>query len=540
MNHADSTGAPKRRGRGLTAFASAIAGIPLALAVQPSPGEAKAPGVSHCYRSICHRVRTVEQTRRMIGRSFTVETSYYDLPGRDRFNTGTYTSNGERFDANDSARVASADLPDGTELLLRNPVNGRVSHVRVNDFGPFRGNRRLDVTRRVAEDLDFKHKGVVRLDVIVIAAPGDEDLTYRRNRERRTTRGHLGVVFDAEMPALIAGLVDQRNPAPGAAPAASLVAFAAPGDTADYERLADASSGAPQAETAPSHVSGVTVVVYPDDVEAHVAFQAHAELAGTDASFPAVGSALDASPAGAPDEAREHTIPARQASLPDASHPEIASLAQAAIATSDLGAAATLISTNRNLLIVILAGLLSALVAASLAAGHRMPRRTAPARQPGAARVSWLTDGAGSARAEARPPVAPDTAPAGGRASPPEASVTIGAARPAVAPGDHAASYIAADIAIEGQVRSQGRVEIAGRIKGRIEADEVIVLEGGVLEGDAICRVLDVAGTISGAIGAHELHVRATGRVEASIETAIVWVEAGAWFVGQVRHRRAG
>ena len=132
----------------ITASAALIA----AALVMPMPLLAKAPGVSHCYKSVCHRVRTVEQTRALIGRTLTVETSYYDIPGVDRFNTGTYTSNGELFDANDGARVASVEYPDGTELLLRNPINGRVSHVIVNDFGPFLGDRRLDVTRRVSSE----------------------------------------------------------------------------------------------------------------------------------------------------------------------------------------------------------------------------------------------------------------------------------------------------------------------------------------------------------------------------------------------------
>ena len=89
----------------------------LLLAPLPMPLLAKAPGVSHCYKGVCHRVRTVGQTRAIVGRTQTIETSYYDIPGVDRFNTGTYTSNGERFNANDPARVASANFPDGTELL---------------------------------------------------------------------------------------------------------------------------------------------------------------------------------------------------------------------------------------------------------------------------------------------------------------------------------------------------------------------------------------------------------------------------------------
>lgn len=423
---APSLKAAKRPGLPLPAFACAAAAIPFGWAFQPSPVDAKAPSVSYCYRSVCHRVKTVEQTRRLIGRLLVVETSYYDLPGVDRFNTGIYTSNGERFDANDQARVASADLPDGTELLLRNPINGRVSHVRVNDFGPFRGDRRLDVTRRVAEDLDFKHKGVVRLEVIVIAAPADDDLTYRRNRERRATRGHLGVVFEPEMPALISGLIAERNPAaeagraiaaveksvdeipvPGTGPAADMVASADPvvaSANADFERLVDGSSGEPQTEAVNSGMVGLTIAQFSGEVEAQPSREAAAELtpspADQNATSPSLRTAAYLSAPETPDEADAQTTADATTSAPPAMRAESESLARATVATSDFSGALSLPTTSRNLLLVILAGLLSATLAAALSTGHRMSRRTASAHQRGAMGNSQQS---GSRGAEAPP-----------------------------------------------------------------------------------------------------------------------------------------
>ncbi len=227
------------------------------------PIEAKAPGVSHCYRGVCHRVRSVEETRRLIGQTVLVETSHYDHPSVDRFNTGTFTSNGERFDARDPARVASANLPDGTELLLRNPDNGLVSHVRVNDFGPFRGNRLLDVTRRVADDLGFARRGVTMLEVTVVAAPRVADLKYQKNRPRLPTHGHIGSVPQENVARLVANLIAERAgqgltqvaatpertpPVGGASPAAPQnIEAARPSTTIAYENptLVPASARAP-------------------------------------------------------------------------------------------------------------------------------------------------------------------------------------------------------------------------------------------------------------------------------------------------------
>jgi cytoskeletal protein CcmA (bactofilin family) len=137
-------------------------------------------------------------------------------------------------------------------------------------------------------------------------------------------------------------------------------------------------------------------------------------------------------------------------------------------------------------------------------------------------------------------PVAAASGAAFASVSPETTSLSGQMTQPAVAEGSRAASFIAADFAIEGQLRSTGRIEVAGSINGRIEADELIVLASGVVEGEVICRLLAVAGTITGTISTHELHVHDTGRVDAAIETGGITVEPGALFEGQVRRRHFG
>lgn len=184
-----------RRGSRQVGHAALVTGLCLPLLVITGwPSVAKAPGATWCYRDVCHRVRTVGETQRLVGKTMVLEASFYDEPRLDRFNKGKHTSNGEVFDANNPARVAAANFPDGTELLLRNPANGRTSHVRVNDFGPFLRSRLLDVTKRVAQDLDFARHGVTSLEVTVIAAPPPEEVVYRKNRVSLPTRGHLGAL----------------------------------------------------------------------------------------------------------------------------------------------------------------------------------------------------------------------------------------------------------------------------------------------------------------------------------------------------------
>ena len=176
--------------------------------------QAKKPGESHCYRNVCVTVLTVREVEGVLGKTMTLTSSFYDDPSVDRFNRGTFTSNGERFRANDPTRTASANFPDGTELLLRNPKNGHVSHVRVNNFGPFWPDRELDVTLQVAKDLGFVKDGLAELEVTIVAPPREDDIydRYRQDRKPIPTLGYLGVRSAGET-AQLAKILLQRLPA---------------------------------------------------------------------------------------------------------------------------------------------------------------------------------------------------------------------------------------------------------------------------------------------------------------------------------------
>ena len=161
--------------------------------------EAKSPGETHCYKKVCHRVKTIAETRSLVGRTTKTFTTYYDHPSVDRFNVGKYTSSGEVFDAGDPTRASSSNLPDGTELLVRNPQNDRAIHVRINDFGPFHTQRELDLTRAGAYALGFLDQGVITLEVTVVAPPPDGEPRYRRNRRYPRGLGFVGTLNKLEV-----------------------------------------------------------------------------------------------------------------------------------------------------------------------------------------------------------------------------------------------------------------------------------------------------------------------------------------------------
>lgn len=181
------------------------------------PAAAKTPGEVHCYNGICHRVKTVEEMALLVGKEHDAVTSYYDTAERDSMNAGDYTSSGERFDASSESHAASSLYPDGTELLIWHPKNRHAAHIRVNDFGPFYMLRTIDVTRRVAELLDFNKTGVARLRVAVVWAPSPEAARFRRRRSYPAVEGYVGRLDYDQFVALKARLIatgPDRNPAP--------------------------------------------------------------------------------------------------------------------------------------------------------------------------------------------------------------------------------------------------------------------------------------------------------------------------------------
>lgn len=72
---------------------------------------------------------------------------------------GRRTASGERFDMN-ALTAAHPSLPFGTRLTVRNPDNGREVMVRVNDRGPFAGDRIIDLSRAAAQTLGLLEAGV--------------------------------------------------------------------------------------------------------------------------------------------------------------------------------------------------------------------------------------------------------------------------------------------------------------------------------------------------------------------------------------------
>jgi len=77
---------------------------------------------------------------------------------------GRLTANGEVFDMA-SLTAAHPTLPMPCYARVTNLSNGKSLIVRVNDRGPYHGNRLIDVSNKAAELLEFKANGIARVRV---------------------------------------------------------------------------------------------------------------------------------------------------------------------------------------------------------------------------------------------------------------------------------------------------------------------------------------------------------------------------------------
>ncbi len=77
------------------------------------------------------------------------------------------TSTGEMFDKM-AMTAAHKTLPFGTRVRVTNLENGRSVVVRINDRGPFKAGRVIDLSYAAADIIDMRKKGLapVKIDVV--------------------------------------------------------------------------------------------------------------------------------------------------------------------------------------------------------------------------------------------------------------------------------------------------------------------------------------------------------------------------------------
>jgi len=80
---------------------------------------------------------------------------------------GKTTASGERFDMR-KLTAAHPKLPLGSVLEVTNLANDRSVRLRVNDRGPFKSTRILDVSREAADQLGFLSQGTTKVRIRLV------------------------------------------------------------------------------------------------------------------------------------------------------------------------------------------------------------------------------------------------------------------------------------------------------------------------------------------------------------------------------------
>jgi rare lipoprotein A (peptidoglycan hydrolase) len=114
------------------------------------------------YERSAHTRHQTQKANEVRGNSFRGEISFYG----PRFH-GRKTANGETYDQN-ALTCAHKTLPFHTLVEVTNLQNQKKVTLRVNDRGPYSGNRVLDVSVAAAKQLDMIQSGVTQAHIRIV------------------------------------------------------------------------------------------------------------------------------------------------------------------------------------------------------------------------------------------------------------------------------------------------------------------------------------------------------------------------------------
>lgn len=83
---------------------------------------------------------------------------------------GKKTANGEIYNQ-DALTAAHKTLPLGSVVKVENLENGKTVTLKINDRGPFKPGRIIDVSHKAAKNLDMLNDGIIKVRVTLLTLP---------------------------------------------------------------------------------------------------------------------------------------------------------------------------------------------------------------------------------------------------------------------------------------------------------------------------------------------------------------------------------
>ena len=103
-------------------------------------------------------------------------------------------------------------------------------------------------------------------------------------------------------------------------------------------------------------------------------------------------------------------------------------------------------------------------------------------------------------------------------------------------------SIVAKDLTIAGDLKAEGVIRIEGRVVGNVHAgDQVLLCEGGIVEGDVLAREAVIGGRVHGCItGEERVELQASAMVHGDIVTRRLLIQEGSRVNGAMKMEGAG
>lgn len=98
-------------------------------------------------------------------------------------------------------------------------------------------------------------------------------------------------------------------------------------------------------------------------------------------------------------------------------------------------------------------------------------------------------------------------------------------------------SIVGRDLTIAGDLQAEGVIRIEGRVVGNVHAgDQVLLCDGGMIEGDVVAREAVIGGRVHGSItGAERVELQASAIVHGDIATRRLLIHEGGRVNGSIR-----
>ena len=100
-------------------------------------------------------------------------------------------------------------------------------------------------------------------------------------------------------------------------------------------------------------------------------------------------------------------------------------------------------------------------------------------------------------------------------------------------------SILGRDIAITGDIKTDGEVQVDGRLDGNIKAGSLTVGESGAVNGKIIAGTVHIRGKVTGKIEANVVDLAETANVQADLVQDQLTIANGAFFDGKCSRKTA-